>query len=148
MMVNPKKTWDWCLKKPLNPMTIISIKKKKLKPNKMFTAKSSKQKDIKHASRAKNSKQTKSVPKRKFYDQNRQWNYAPTSKPFPSYGSPISMPWGADFSLLYSCAPWFYNSYMPFLPIYLCPNYITYRELAISKPSPTNNGLCRKGNTR
>ena len=29
---------------------------------------------------------------------------------------------------------------MPSLPIYLCPNYITYREPAISKPSPTNNG--------
>ena len=29
---------------------------------------------------------------------------------------------------------------MPYLPTYLCPNYITYREPAISKPSPTNNG--------
>ena len=28
---------------------------------------------------------------------------------------------------------------MPFLPTYLCPNYITYRETAISKPSLTNN---------
>jgi len=28
---------------------------------------------------------------------------------------------------------------MSSLPTYLCPNYITYRELAISKPSPTNN---------
>ena len=28
---------------------------------------------------------------------------------------------------------------MPSLPTYLCPNYITYREPAISKPSPTIN---------
>ena len=28
---------------------------------------------------------------------------------------------------------------MPSLPTYLCPNYITYRETAISKPSLTNN---------
>ena len=60
--------------------------------------------------------------------------------PFPSYGFPMSMPWGTDFNLPYSCAPWLHNSYMPTLPTYLCPNYITYREPAISKPSPTNNG--------
>ena len=29
---------------------------------------------------------------------------------------------------------------MPSLPTYLCPNYITYWEPAISKSSPTNNG--------
>ena len=52
----------------------------------------------------------------------------------------MNMPWGADFSLPYSCAPWFHISYMPSLPTYLCPNYITYKEPAISKPSPTNNG--------
>jgi len=28
---------------------------------------------------------------------------------------------------------------VPSLPRYLCPYYITYREPAISKPSPTNN---------
>ena len=60
--------------------------------------------------------------------------------PFPSYGSPMNMPWGADFSLPYSWAPWFHISYIPSLPTYLCPNYFTYREPAISKPSPTNNG--------
>ena len=59
--------------------------------------------------------------------------------PFPSYGSPMNMPWGADFSLTYSCAPWFHISYMPSLSTYLCPNYITYKEPAISKPSPTIN---------
>ena len=59
--------------------------------------------------------------------------------PFPSYGSPMHMPWGADFSFPYSCAPWFHISFMPFLPTYLCPNCITYREPAISKLSPTNN---------
>ena len=53
----------------------------------------------------------------------------------------MNMQWDADFSLPYSCAPWFHISYMPSLPTYLCPNYIiTYREPAISKPSPTNNG--------
>ena len=74
------------------------------------------------------------------YNKNRQWNYAPMSVPFPSYGFPMNMPWGANFSLSYSCAPWFHISYMPSLPTYLCPNYITYKEPAISKPSPTNNG--------
>ena len=29
---------------------------------------------------------------------------------------------------------------MPSLSTYLCPNYITYKEPAISKPSPTING--------
>ena len=62
------------------------------------------------------------------------------SMSFPSHGFPMNMPWGADFSLHYSSAPWFHNSYMPSLPTYLCPNYITYREPATSKPSPTNNG--------
>ena len=28
---------------------------------------------------------------------------------------------------------------MPSLPTYLCPNYITYKEPSISKPSPTIN---------
>jgi len=28
---------------------------------------------------------------------------------------------------------------MSFLPTYLCPNYITYREPAIREPSPNNN---------
>ena len=137
-MVKPKKP-EIGVWKTIESKKNHKHEKKKLKPNKKLPAKSSKQKDIKHASRAKNSKQTKSVPKWKFYDQNRQWNYAPTSKPFPSYGSPISMPWVAGFSLLYSCAPWFHNSYMPSLPTYLCPNYITYREPIISKLSPINN---------
>jgi len=52
----------------------------------------------------------------------------------------MNMPWGAVFSLPYSCVPWFHISYMPSLPTYLCPNYITYSEPAISKPSRTNNG--------
>ena len=51
----------------------------------------------------------------------------------------MNMPWGAYFSMPYSFAPWFHNSYMPSLPPYLRPNYITYRELTISKPSRTNN---------
>ena len=76
-----------------------------------------------------------------FHSKNRQWNNFSTSMLFPSYGSPMHMPWGADFNLPYSCGPWFIISYMSSLPTYLCPNYIiTYREPAISKPSPTNNG--------
>ena len=51
----------------------------------------------------------------------------------------MNMPWGTYFSLPYSCASWFHNSYVPSLPTYLFPNYITYREPAIGKPSPTNN---------
>ena len=50
------------------------------------------------------------------------------------------MRWSAYFSVPYSCPPWFHNSYMSSFPTYLYPNYITYREPAISKPSPTNNG--------
>lgn len=114
--------------------------KEKPKTNKKLPVKSSKQKDIKHASRAKNFKQPKSVPKQKFYNQNRQWNYAPMSMPFPSYGSSMYMPWGAYFNMPYSCTPWFHNSYMPSLPTYLHPNYITYREPTISEPSPTKSG--------
>jgi len=67
----------------------------------------------------------------------------------------MNMPWGADFSLPYSSAPWFHNSYMSYLPTYLRPNYITYKELASSEPSPKKMavlilkiGLCRKENTR
>src|SRR6185312_11077469 len=48
--------------------------------------------------------------------------------------------WGTYFNIPYSCTPWFHNSYMPSLPTYLHPNYITYRELAISEPSPTKSG--------
>ena len=57
--------------------------------------------------------------------------YAPMSIPFPSYGSPMHMPYGHYFSMPYLCSP---------SPTrYFCEDYITYRELAISKPSPTNN---------
>ena len=79
--------------------------KEKPKPNKKLPATSSKQKDIKHASQAKNSKQPKSIPKQKFYNQNRQWNYAPMSMLFSSYGFPMNISWGVNFSLLYFCAP-------------------------------------------
>ena len=49
------------------------------------------------------------------------------------------VPWGTYFGMPYSHAPWFHNLYMPFLTTYLCPNYVTYREPAISEPAPTNN---------
>ena len=51
----------------------------------------------------------------------------------------MNMSWGAYFSVPYSYPPWFHNLYMPPLPTYLCPNYITYREPTIGKPSPTIN---------
>jgi len=65
--------------------------------------------------------------------------YAPMSIPFPSYGSPMHMPYGHYFSMPYLCPSCSYNSWMPSPPRYFCEDYTTYRELAISKPSPTNN---------
>jgi hypothetical protein len=46
----------------------------------------------------------------------------------------MNMPWGTYFSMPYSCPPWFYNSYMPSLPRYWYPDYITYRESVIKEP--------------
>ena len=130
-MVKPKKL-EIGVWKTIESKNRHKHEKEKPKPNKKLPAKSSKQKDIKHASRAKNSKQPKSVPKQKFHYQNRQWNNFSTSMPFSSYRSPMNMPWSTYFSLAYSCAPWFHNSYMPSHPTYLPPNYITYRELVIA----------------
>jgi len=59
--------------------------KEKLKPNKKLLAKSSKQKDIKHASRPKNFKQTS---KYQVHHRNRQWNNFPTSMPFVRIDGP------------------------------------------------------------
>ena len=50
------------------------------------------------------------------------------------------MPCRSYYSMSCFYLSWYYNSCMPSLPTYLCPNYITYREPAISKPSLTNNG--------
>ena len=61
------------------------------------------------------------------------------SMPFLSCGSSLHVPWGTYFSVPYSCPPWFYNSYMSSFPRYLYPDYITYKEPAIGKPSPTIN---------
>ena len=102
-------------------------------------AKSKRQMNVNDASWLKNSKQAKSGPKQKFYYQNRRWNTSPTSMTFSSYGSPMIVPWGTYFGMPYSHVPWFHNSYMSFLATYLRPNYVTYREPAISEPSPTNN---------
>ena len=153
-MVKPKKAkiGVW---KTVQAKCQSKHRKAKPKPIGEFPAKPQKQRDAKDASWPNKSKQPRSSPKCQFSDKNRQWNNFSTSMPFPSYGSPMNMPWGADFSLPYSCAPWFHISYMPPLPTYLCPNYITYREPAIGKPSPTINdrfdekiGLYEKRNTR
>ena len=53
-------------------------------------AKSKKQNNV--ASRSKNSKQAKSVPKQKFYDWNWQLRNPHMSMPFPSYGSSLHVP--------------------------------------------------------
>ena len=103
-MVKPKKP-EIGVSKTVESKSRYKHEKEKPKTNKKLPVKSSKQKDIKHASRAKNFKQPKSVPKQKFYNQNRQWNYAPMSMPFSSYGFPMNISWGVNFSLLYSCAP-------------------------------------------
>jgi len=122
--------------KLLNPKAVISMKRIKPKPNKKLPAKSSQQKDMKHANQARNLKKT---PKHQVHHQNRQWNNFPTSMPFSSYRSPMNIPWSVYFSMPYYCPSWFHNSYIRPLCIYLCQNYIIYREPAISKPSPTNN---------
>ena len=102
-MVKPKKP-EIGVWKTVESKSRHKHEKEKPKTNKKLSVKSSKQKDIKHASRAKNSKQPESVPKQNFYDPNRQWNYAPMLMLFPSYGFPMNMQWGANFSLPYSCA--------------------------------------------
>ncbi|PUZ57090.1 hypothetical protein GQ55_5G399800 [Panicum hallii var. hallii] len=58
---------------------------------------------------------------------------------FPLHGSHMPMPYGPYCNMLYSCPLWYYNSCIPPLPRYLCPDYIIYTELVISKPSPIND---------
>ena len=69
-MVKPKKP-EIGVWKTVESKSRHKHEKEKPKTNKKLPVKSSKQKDIKHASRAKNFKQPKSVPKQKFYNQNR-----------------------------------------------------------------------------
>ena len=69
-MVKPKKP-EIGVWKTVESKNRHKHEKEKPKTNKKLPAKSSKQKDIKHVSRAKNSKQPKSVSKQKFYNQNR-----------------------------------------------------------------------------
>jgi len=138
-MVKPKKP-DIGVWKTVQAKGHSKHQKAKPKPIGEFPAKPQNQRDTKDASWPNESKQPRSSPKRQFHNKNRQWNNFSTSMPFPSYGSLMHMPWGADFNLPYSCALWFHISYMSSLPTYLCPNYIIYKEPAISKPSPTNNG--------
>ena len=66
--------------------------------------------------------------------------------PFPSYGSPMNMPWGTYFSMPYSCPPWFYNAYMPSLPRYWYRDCITYREPVFHEPPPMHSDRFDKEN--
>ena len=100
-------------------------------------AKSKKQNN--DASRSKNSKQAKSVPKQKFYERNRQLSNPHMSMSFPSYRSSLHVPWEFCFNMHYSYPPLSYNSYMLFSPRYFCSDYITYKESAIKKSPPTIN---------
>ena len=92
------------------------------------------------ASRLKHPKHSRSTPRQQFHDRNRQTNNFPNSVPFSSHRSSTHIPYGSYYSMPCFYPSWYFNSYMPSLPTYLCPNYITYREPAISKPPPTNNG--------
>ena len=96
-------------------------------------AKSKKQNN--DASRLKHPKQSRSTPRQQFHDRNRQQNNFPNSMPFPPHRSPIPMPCGSYYSMPCFYPSWYYNSCMRFVPRYLCPDYITYRKLAIGKPS-------------
>jgi len=85
------------------------------------------------ASRLKHPKHSRSTPRQQFHDRNRQTNNFPNSVPFSSHRSYTHIPYGMPCFY----PSWYFNSYMSSLPTYLCPNYITYKEPAISKPSPT-----------
>ena len=89
------------------------------------------------ASWSKHPKHLRSTPRQQFHDRNRQLNNFPNSMPFSSHRSSIHMPCGSYYSMLCFYPSWYYNSCMPSLPRYLYPDYITYRELAISKPALT-----------
>ena len=103
-MVKPKKP-EIGVWKTVESKSRHKHEKEKLKPNKKFSTKSTIQKDSKDVSHPKNSKQAKSPPRQRFIDRDRQWNNFPTPMSFSSYGSPMNMPWGAYFSMPYSCAP-------------------------------------------
>ena len=95
--------------------------------------------NVNNASRPKNSKHSKSAPKQKFHNQNRQWSNPHMSMPFSSYGSPVHVHWEIYFNMHYSYPPWSYNSYMLFSSGYFCSDYITYKVSAINKSPPANN---------
>ena len=112
--------------------------REKLKPFlEDLPAKSKKQNN--NASRPKHPKHSTSTPRQQFYDRNRQLNNFSNSMLFSSHRSPIPMPCGSYYSMPCFYPSWYYNLCMPSLPRYLCLDYITYREPAIGKPSPTIN---------
>ena len=97
-MVKPK-TPEIGVWKTIESKSCHKHEKDKLKPNKKPPAKSSKQKDIKHFSRARSFNKT---PRHQVH-RNQQWNNFPTSMSFSSCRSPMSMPWSTYFSIPYSC---------------------------------------------
>lgn len=137
-MVKPKKP-EIGVWKTIESKGRHKHQREKPKYNKKLPAKSQRQKIVNDASRSKNSKQSKSSHREKFHNRDRQWNNSHKSMPFPPYGSPTPMPWESCFNMPYSYSPWYYNSYMPSLPRYLCSDYITYREPVINKPSPMHD---------
>jgi len=138
-MVKPKKpkigVW-----KTVQAKCRSKHQKEKLKHvSEKLPAKFQKQKDVNDVSWPKTSKHLKFASQQEFHNQNRQWSNPHMSMPFSSYGLPMNMPWGAYFSIPYSCPPWFYNLYMPSLPRYLHLDYITHRKPTISESPPMHN---------
>jgi len=131
-MVKPKKP-DIGVWKTVEAKDRTKHQKEKPKPVLgELLAKSKKQNN--DASRSKNSKQAKSVPKQKIYDWNLQLSNPHMSMLFPSsYRLSLYVLWEIYFNMHYSYPPWSYNSYMPFPPRYFYSDYITYKESTIKK---------------
>src|SRR6185312_2923209 len=74
------------------------------------------------ASRLKHPKHSRSTPRQQFHDRNWQTNNIPSSVPFSSHRSSTHIPYGSYYSMPCFYPSWYFNSYMPSLPTYLCPN--------------------------
>jgi hypothetical protein len=116
-MVKPKKP-DIGVWKTIDPKGRKHWREK-LKPNEKLSAKSQTQNNVNGASRSKNSKRPKPSPREKFHNENRQWSNSDKSMSFPPYGSSMPMPLEPYFNMHYFCPPWYYNSYMHLLAIFV-----------------------------